>query len=771
MSLQVWLPLNQEPKNVICGINEFNKETGIIVTSEENGWYKILDSIHASSNRWGIYKDFYVKSNTTYTLKIYSKSTTGVTASIGIQSYNGYVSWPAQRDTNNTSTEKLTTYTWTTAATDNWARIYLAINTTTTVANNYVFYKGVEILEAPEIKNQGLNNNRITASIGYNDWVTNGKLGTCLKTTTTNHIDLGFNGNQVNTGSISFGGWFKFNKTEMQTLFNTYTFTDVRNQPTGNLIGNNSYGGVSLNWYTNNMYSSSGVLNNLYILGSIRTSNNGARTTSGIEIPFGVWVNLYVVFNKETKILQLWKDGVLQQFSTMLDFDDARNQNLMLNYNAVWGGNGPSFNLPFLVNDVRIYNHALSEKEIKKISQGLVCHYSLSNMMIENTTNLITTEDCLSSTCYNGSTSKYGYGTTTDMYKTVTTFENRKGTKVYMGTNGNNCYPYVYISGMYTSNGTNSPAYKTLSFDYYTTISTSICPYKLGSGTGTATYIVKANGTKRTGTGTNAVVIPIVPNVWNHVEVTFHGTTDDDAQWGYIQNQPAHVSNTNNFWFFANMQLETKDHATEYAGVGKTRTTSMIYDSSGFDNYGIISGALSVSSDTSKYYKSTYFASGSNYIDADRGAMINDSITVNLWCKFSTWGNPISCTEGGGWNFESINENGIQFPVYISGVGYVTPVSGIQPSTLLNGWHMLTGTVSGTEIKIYIDGVLKGTKTKSASNNIAYAGGNAILIGAEASGTHAPAGTAFIGNISDVRIYATALSAEDVLALYNNKNF
>ena len=30
--------------------------------------------------------------------------------------------------------------------------------------------------------------------------------------------------------------------------------------------------------------------------------------------------------------------------------------------------------------------------------------------------------------------------------------------------------------------------------------------------------------------------------------------------------------------------------------------------------------------------------------------------------------NPISCTEGGGWNFES--SNGIRFPIYISGVGY-----------------------------------------------------------------------------------------------------
>ena len=32
-----------------------------------------------------------------------------------------------------------------------------------------------------------------------------------------------------------------------------------------------------------------------------------------------------------------------------------------------------------------------------------------------------------------------------------------------------------------------------------------------------------------TGTGTNSVVIPVEPNTWNHIEVTFHGTTDADA--------------------------------------------------------------------------------------------------------------------------------------------------------------------------------------------------------------------------------------------------
>ena len=163
------------------------------------------------------------------------------------------------------------------------------------------------------------------------------------------------------------------------------------------------------------------------------------------------------------------------------------------------------------LNDVRIYDHCLSTKEVKEISQGLVLHYKLDSPYVESTTNLITTEDCLSSTCYNGATGKYGYGTNTDMYKTIVEFNGKKCTKLYMGTNGNSCYPYVYIDNMFTSDGTNQPEYKTLSFDYYTTVSTSIRPYKLGSGSGTATYIVK-NSSIKTGTGTNSVVIPVEQN-------------------------------------------------------------------------------------------------------------------------------------------------------------------------------------------------------------------------------------------------------------------
>lgn len=79
---------------------------------------------------------------------------------------------------------------------------------------------------------------------------------------------------------------------------------------------------------------------------------------------------------------------------------------------------------------------------------------------------------------------------------------------------------------------------------------------------------------------------------------------------------------------------------------------------------------------------------------------------------------------------------------------------------------MLTGTFDKATVKIYIDGELKATTTTSSTNDIGYAN-NYLFIGAEAAGNSTnPETSTFVGNISDVRIYATALSAAAIKDLY-----
>ena len=406
--------------------------------------------------------------------------------------------------------------------------------------------------------------------------------------------------------------------------------------------------------------------------------------------------------------------------------------------------------------DVRIYNHCLSPMEVKQLAQGLVLHYPLADTCVEATTNLITTEDCLSATCYNGATSKYGYGANTDMYKTVTTYDGRKGTKVYMGTNGNAAFPYVYINSMYTSDGTNSPAYKTLSFDYYTNIGTSIRPYKLGSGSGTATYRITNKNGVATGTGTDAVSIPVMTNGWNHIEITFHGTTAADSQWGYIQNYPSHTSNTNNFWFFAIIQLETKDHATGYAGVGGTRTSTVIYDTSGFCNNGTIVGTFTISSDTPKYLVSSVYT-GSNYIYLDPPS--TEIQTIAVWVKWNTIpsGQSVILVDNG---------SGIGLGLMSTGILCSTSKAGnshtfSKANLVANTWyHFVVVKTGATTRKLYINGVEQTATTNTS--NWTYSVNQLQL------GKRSTTSDGFVGKLCDFRAYTTALSADDVKSLYQN---
>lgn len=446
------------------------------------------------------------------------------------------------------------------------------------------------------------------------------------------------------------------------------------------------------------------------------------------------------------------------------------------------GGLASTYKCDCLLSDLRIYDHALSLKEAKELSKGLVLHYPLSDPYVESTTNLITSEDCLSSTCYNGATSKYSYGKASDMYKTVTTFEGRKGTKVYMGTDGKAAYPYVYINNMYTSNGTNSPEYKTLSFDYYTTISTSISPYKLGNGTGTATYKV-TNTTTKTGTGTNSVVIPVMPNMWNHIEITFHGTTDADAQWGYIQNQPSHTSDTSNFWFFANMQLEAKDHATGYTPFGTTRNENIVYDVSGYQNNGEwysydANGSIECASDTPRYNVSTHIvsanpntnaASGTRYLYGHCSITNPTEMTVAFWCK------PIQGY--GGTNQGQFCTTNYEYGNVSAGSDYQASAMNQRDNTVdinsttqcrvniaftANEWHHYAITYDGQTGRSYKDGVLQDTK--SFSSALALDSFIGVIIGFSKAGGVWRRNDSYY---SDFRLYTTALSADDILALYH----
>ena len=408
-------------------------------------------------------------------------------------------------------------------------------------------------------------------------------------------------------------------------------------------------------------------------------------------------------------------------------------------------------------NDFRVYDHTLSEKEVKELVKGLVLHYKLDDGYAEGTTNLVTTADGLSNTCYNGATNKYSYGTSTDMYKTVTTFEGRNGTKVYMGTDGLDAYPYIYFDA-FDSVGTTT---KTLSFDYYPTIQNTLVPY---SYNGAYNWECFVNGTKFEATNSSQKILTGVKiHQWNHIEITArkYDTTSTSRGIGYIRIGSAkHTSDTSNFWFFANVQVEEKDHATPYVGgPGLTRTPSPVFDSSGFKYNGAPSN-VEIISESPKYAKNTHFTGSTSKIHVSNLSTTGFSTTYSFvwWGKINSWsikmfwgfsdGTQLNLYNGIYWN----TGDGYSDPIYIPG----TTTTIAAPS--LNAWHHYAMTCNGSVCLLYVDGDLYG-QAKTVKN---INGTSIYLNGWDSSGSY----TSTDMSMSDFRMYSTALSAEDILELY-----
>ena len=178
-----------------------------------------------------------------------------------------------------------------------------------------------------------------------------------------------------------------------------------------------------------------------------------------------------------------------------------------------------------------------------------------------------------------------------------------------------------------------------------------------------------------------------------------------------------------------------------------------------FKGWQVTSGDATVT-ETQYLWEEQSFDGVDDYIAIGRDQMYTNKITVSIIAYMDNWTlygsrnmRLISCTEGGGWNFES-NNGYIQVPIYDSGVGYKHITLTKQWSSLSSGWHEFTISFDGHNARLFIDGVMEGKSADFSSGEIGYNSTNGIFIGAEAySTTTTPASTnLFEGIIESVII-------------------
>lgn len=446
------------------------------------------------------------------------------------------------------------------------------------------------------------------------------------------------------------------------------------------------------------------------------------------ELQTDTWYHIAYTYDKDDKRYLYLNGGLIGSYNTTDDFVNME----AVNFTSIGASPSGSNPLNGSLNDLRLYDHCLSAAEVKEIAQGLMLHYKLDNQGLGGRNLLLKTEAPRSVTLSDtsGYTARYYFDTDCD------TFVQKDGVLTIS---------YNYKVEEVTTDDAS----------IYTQINDSAVQprdtYYFGdktTGYHTATFVVTENQA----------------NFASSFRFRFR-----------LYNANAGASLT--VW---NVKLEVGETATPYSPAWSELSgydSSFVPDSSGYNHHGLAVNDPKWVSDSSKYGASLQFNSeNQQYVRAYRYGMPSDQITVSVWALCDdAWmqtssKNLYSCTQAGGYTMSTYN-NGINFCIH-AGLSSYTYYRAISPDRdfkdLLAGWHHFVGTYDGIYTKLYIDGALEASSNHSTpAYPIHYHANNGLFLGAEAyTTTTTPTTPYYSGQLSDFRVYATALSADDVRRLY-----
>lgn len=506
--------------------------------------------------------------------------------------------------------------------------------------------------------------------------------------------------------------------------------------------------------YTNNSTTAAcgiGVFvdaaNNLYL------NNNGGMGNGYINgMELNQWYHIVLTLD-ESNTIYVYLNGVLK-------LTKNRVNPLISPSGLVFGSLYATsyYNFRGCIQDARFYDHVLSQEEIHNIYNSLIVHYPFNDPEETGLTNLYQNYK-------NGWRNSIAGFSATSMEENGYKFT--RYTFTYTGTGTSNCFFWKYPIFSFTA----GKRY------WYS------CKVRVNSMSNTNVYFRSAR----------------MDNDWEGNAATLSASNVGKGWYtvsGYRDLQATSVRNGSTLTTNPLIEFYTSDLATKgtvfsasvdirdvcvyecpygsFVGyVDNTYMSRTIYDVSGHKNNGTLVGTSIIVPTTGLSGKlpiNYSYYTGGNYARIDyQAGKVTDEITVAVWAHRDNWDSGdyrlLSCTEGGGWNFERTNDtNGLRWIVYATGdYRRCTGVTGIT-----SGWHHFVGTWDGKQAKYYIDGVLKSSSTALSSKTpITYHTGNYVIIGAEAGTSNTAAGSTSTEFLNDLRIYASALSADDVRQLYS----
>lgn len=617
--------------------------------------------------------------------------------------------------------------------------------------------------------------------------VESGFCGSCVQTGTASNLDLGLTPEEwdYNSKSISFGGWFKFNQTSIASVVNNLTYSSTAYAPTGILAGYSNYGGLALVWSGNNMTSSS--FNAISVAASLRTSTAGARITNWVPIEFDTWTHLFLVYNKTTSQISIFKNGILASTVSVTPFSDGVNQPFYINFKGAWGGNGPSARIPFQINDFRIYDQVCTGKEIYLLSKGLIAHYRMNTSSIIDKNTLInyvqippgayidtgyipnqkTYIRAFFSTNNNedNQTVLFGAGTNFELFcnQKIWQLNYDKENPIYCGNPEDEIIKTGYNYWLNLI-----PFYALILYDKFgewelmTDYSLSDY-YYLNTFEGNNTLYIGASHR-------NSILTP------SSGTLTLYqfqiSEMNDEGIETIIHLYKPRMDIAGNACLYDEVTKTIIYSASSVDLIAPTdeyfdkeqENLFIVQDCSGLNHNAEINSQISINKDNKvKNNYSTYFDGINSSITVPFSKYINDAnYTINFWFKKDDFGTKENETlfGGSGIQINSKNSNTNQPKLIASSWGQ-TNSTGLSYS--LQKWHMVTISSNSTATKIYLDGVLGYT----GSAGIIPIKDTDYFIGA-----YQKVGNTFLQNfkgyIADFRIYHSVFSDTDIMRLYQS---
>lgn len=572
------------------------------------------------------------------------------------------------------------------------------------------------------LSNQGLNNMTFSIDAGSNIILdNNGKIGACYSRSAKQTSGRIVSNSTINLSEdISMACWA--------------LVSDCVGDTANGLISNHSHAnntgvGITVKQVSTSDYRISCNTGT----GSDRTFYTYYGTTN-IK---GAWHHLALTYSKSAKQLILYVDGNAEY--TLNNYVNSSIADYIIIFDWSTTYNSTSYRPAAKLNDVRIYDHCLSPKEVKEISKGLVLHYLLNDAYVEGTTNIAS----------NLSPSQIGGWQKMTITKLSTNNYHLKH-QTSDSTNLSYWSTFVYTLPSEYSN-------KTISFSarikniVYNDIKDSSWLY-IGPGNngqypthGSAMfycYELKENQLiSWTGVLSNSNRYVLV-ELWNDANST-SGSIEFDL---------------------VDIQIEEKDHVTPYTP--NTRNETTVYDCSGYQNNGTIFRALNCIEDSPRYKISTHFTSSIPSrinLPSDMSCLSgNNEQTLSCWVRSSGLGSGMALSGLISLGYGNTLFLDASYYGYRIDNGSSLGVVGANQNPHDGNWHLVTATYKSGVASIYIDGILKNSMSRIFSNRYINIGGNCI--GTEVN--NSPVYN-LNGDISDIRMYATALSADDVKELYN----